>query len=289
MDVQGEFRFSKCAKNSERQISRRNSRVQLSVSRSGPAEQKQEGKFRSARLRTYLTDDPQKWNMYAYVRNNPTTLTDPSGLDSDDSIPEQMVVAATTVVGGLVGDTYGAEGGAALGTLAEPGGGTFAGAVAGAGGALGAAIGREAGQDLVHFIKSLKDSGSSKGSDSEAPSTEGKSGDLLGSEGFQIRSRAVLEGSGDLTPRVDVENPAPGKRAGSLHLQVGGEKYEFNLSTGQLELEAKAAPKLIQNYLVNTGQLELEGKAAPKSIQNYLKDPKVQKAIQKGLRYLGEQ
>lgn len=28
-------------------------------------------------------DDPQMWNLYAYVRNDPLTLTDPSGLSSD--------------------------------------------------------------------------------------------------------------------------------------------------------------------------------------------------------------
>jgi RHS repeat-associated protein len=29
-------------------------------------------------------DDPQTWNMYAYVRNSPTTLTDPNGLTIDE-------------------------------------------------------------------------------------------------------------------------------------------------------------------------------------------------------------
>jgi|GEM_PF-6673315 len=35
---------------------------------------------RAARL-----DDPQTWNMYVYARNNPTTLTDPTGLKIDSS------------------------------------------------------------------------------------------------------------------------------------------------------------------------------------------------------------
>jgi RHS repeat-associated protein len=34
-------------------------------------------------------DDPQTWNMYAYVRDNPTTLTDPSGTcEGNDAVPK---------------------------------------------------------------------------------------------------------------------------------------------------------------------------------------------------------
>ena len=35
-------------------------------------------------------DDPQTWNMYAYVRNNPTTLTDPTGLT--DSVLQTLAI-----------------------------------------------------------------------------------------------------------------------------------------------------------------------------------------------------
>jgi len=34
-------------------------------------------------------DDPQTWNMYAYARNNPTTVTDPSGLVPQNSVVQE--------------------------------------------------------------------------------------------------------------------------------------------------------------------------------------------------------
>ena len=44
-------------------------------------------------------DDPQTWNMYAYVRNNPTTLTDPSGLGVLDNLWPRVVAGLKELVG----------------------------------------------------------------------------------------------------------------------------------------------------------------------------------------------
>jgi len=38
-------------------------------------------------------DDPQTWNMYAYARNNPATLTDPSGLCLEDACVVEGIAA----------------------------------------------------------------------------------------------------------------------------------------------------------------------------------------------------
>jgi RHS repeat-associated protein len=42
--------------------------------------------------------DPQTWNMYAYVRNNPTTITDPDGLDMDCRYGPDNVLHCTVYV-----------------------------------------------------------------------------------------------------------------------------------------------------------------------------------------------
>ena len=46
-------------------------------------------------LKIVRPDDPQTWNMYAYVQNNPLTLNDPSGLQ-DPKIQAQSVCIASS-------------------------------------------------------------------------------------------------------------------------------------------------------------------------------------------------
>jgi Pretoxin HINT domain len=84
--------------------------------------------------------------------------------------------------------------------------------------------------------------------------------DLLGTAGTQVTSKTLLDNG---TYHIDVENPAPGVRAGQLHLQYGDEKYLYDFGSSSWI----GMPKWLEE-IVN-------------------KDPKVPKAITKGATYLG--
>jgi large repetitive protein len=85
---------------------------------------------------------------------------------------------------------------------------------------------------------------------------------MIGSNGARFTSQEMGRGKGW---RVDAENPNPGGRPGQLHLQdYSGNKYQYNFETGQFE--------------------GMPGRLA-KTLQN---DPQVQRAIARGLQYLGE-
>ena len=86
-------------------------------------------------------------------------------------------------------------------------------------------------------------------------------GAILGARGTRTTSTTLARGRGY---RIDIENPAPGVRPGQLHLQdAAGRKYLY-------DFEAGAFPGL------------------PRSLAKQLAvDPKVERAIAKGRRYLG--
>jgi hypothetical protein len=84
---------------------------------------------------------------------------------------------------------------------------------------------------------------------------------MMGERGARIDSKTLWRG--ERGARLDVENPAPGRRPGQIHLQVDGEKYLYDPETTSF-------------------------RGAPRAVQELLEDPRVQDAIQKALRYLGE-
>jgi filamentous hemagglutinin len=93
-------------------------------------------------------------------------------------------------------------------------------------------------------------------------------GNMLGRDGTKTYSNTLYQRGG---VRIDVENPSPGQRPGQIHLQIGDEKYLYNVNINAFESS------------------EGSSLSVPREINNMLRDPRVQRAINTGLRYLGEQ
>ncbi|ALS01478.1 hypothetical protein ATZ33_08890 [Enterococcus silesiacus] len=91
---------------------------------------------------------------------------------------------------------------------------------------------------------------------------------LLGANGTQVTSKTMWQNGG--TERLDVENPAPGERAGQIHYhEPNNTKWLYD-------------PKSKKFIHPKSGEL------APPKIQKKLNDKSIQKAIEKGLNILGE-
>lgn len=97
--------------------------------------------------------------------------------------------------------------------------------------------------------------------------------EMRGAKGQQIISQTLYRGAvGQYRYRLDVENPAPGKRPGSLHVQLGGKgstHYEYN--SGSKKFVSRSGERL------------------PRQVQDAIdKDPVAQRMIKRGLQRLGE-
>ncbi|KNX32730.1 MULTISPECIES: ribonuclease YeeF family protein [Bacillus amyloliquefaciens group] len=101
-----------------------------------------------------------------------------------------------------------------------------------------------------------------------AGSGGGNSKKLFGQNGTQIASKTTWQNG--KTERIDIENPNPGQREGQIHYhEPNNKKWYFDVETKKF-------------YDQKTGE------DAPSKIQKVLKDKSVQKAINKGLKFLGE-
>ena len=246
-------------------------------------------------------EDPQSWKLDSYVRNNPLAYSDPSGMagcseeDSSgcgfvnwlyfrvsnfqyfqnaagktwDAAQQTAAViqtyinaprdkncvdraanigaAVVAIPGGIVGAAAGSVSGTVAGSEV-PIAGNIVGFFAGAG--IGWQEGTAGGFAMGYGA------GHSLGwlmcSTSVTPP---------GGGGTQTTSKTLWQ-NGD-GARIDVENPNPGQRPGQIHYQDStGAKYIYNPQTGEFD-------------------------GAPKRVNELLRDPRVQAAIQKGMRYLG--
>lgn len=193
-------------------------------------------------------DNLLSWNLYCYCANNPVNLIDPSGH------------YAAVADGALLG--------AELGSAAGPVG-TAVGAVAGGiVTAVAVHAAKKAVSKAVKKSKAKSKSKSKKKTKSKKKKGSSSSNHMLGENGTQFESKTTWQNG--RTERIDVENPAPGKRPGQIHYHEPS-NTKWYLDINEMKL-----------YDPKTGNL------APKCIQKILKNKDVINAIKKGLKFLGE-
>lgn len=98
-----------------------------------------------------------------------------------------------------------------------------------------------------------------------------KQSKMRGANGTQVTSKTLAHGTvSGYKWRIDVENPAPGKRLGSLHVQLGGQ--------GSKHYEHTKSGKFVAR----------DGTPLPRTVQRSIdRDPKAQAGIREGLKILG--
>ncbi len=97
---------------------------------------------------------------------------------------------------------------------------------------------------------------------------------MIGMYGTQFASKTLLQKKGSRA-RIDVENPAPGKRAVQMHFQNNaGEKYMWNFEE-----------KKFYGYNSKTSKYDLD---VPSLNKDLMENQDIQNAIKKGYKYLGE-
>lgn len=96
---------------------------------------------------------------------------------------------------------------------------------------------------------------------------------MRGAKGTKVISQTLYNGSvGSYKYRIDVENPAPGKRPGSLHVQLGGR--------GSTHYEYDTRSKIFRTS---------GGTRLPRKVQDDIdNDLKARQMIRRGLKILGE-
>ncbi len=126
--------------------------------------------------------------------------------------------------------------------------------------------------DIVQFAKHDVKKNYKVGNEKEAETTTPKKA-MIGENGTQSPSKTMWKARGSKA-RIDVENPAPGKRAGQIHYQdENNKKYLYDIGLGKFFGKD------------SKGEFTLE---APKSVKELLSEPEFLNGIQKALNFLGE-